>query len=132
MSLLLGFVNRKMRLAYGTYKAGKMSTRGGEEDRRAEASRRVGAGLAPPNRTPMACARTQCARKYHARQGGESHPQAETPVQDQSNVMPNGQRRAIRGVRPFNGQVVSECPVIQASQQQCPENSDGLESEIAI
>jgi hypothetical protein len=35
--------------------------------------------------------------KYHARQGEEIHPQAQTPVQNQSNVMPYGQRRAIRG-----------------------------------
>ena len=38
MSLLLGFVNNKVSLAYKTHKASKRSTRRGEEDRRAEAS----------------------------------------------------------------------------------------------
>jgi hypothetical protein len=38
MTLILGFVNNKMSLAYKTYNANKMSTRRGEEDRRAEAS----------------------------------------------------------------------------------------------
>jgi transposase-like protein len=38
MILLLGFVNNKVSLAYKTYKTSKMSTRRGEEDRRAEAS----------------------------------------------------------------------------------------------
>ena len=44
-SLLLGFVNKKMSLAYETHKASKMSTRRGEEGWRAQAStsRRGGA-----------------------------------------------------------------------------------------
>src|SRR5208283_4467902 len=38
MSLFLGFVINKMSLVYSTYKADKMATRRGEEDRREEAN----------------------------------------------------------------------------------------------
>jgi hypothetical protein len=49
MSLFLGFVNKKVSLAYGTYKEDKMSIRRGEEGGRGKASTPVGAGLALPN-----------------------------------------------------------------------------------
>jgi hypothetical protein len=74
MPLLLGFVYNMVSLDYETYNTSRMSTRRGGR-------------LALPNRTPKACARTRYAWKYHARQGEESHPQAQTPVQDQRNAV---------------------------------------------
>ena len=86
MPLLLGFVNNRLSLVYKTYNKSKMSPRG---DGR----------LALPNRTPKACARTRYVWKYHARQGEESHPQAQTPAQDQRNAIWPAPRNS--GVRPL-------------------------------
>jgi len=58
MSLFLGFVNKKMSLAYGTHNAGKMSPEEVKRTGGRKRARRVGAGLALPNRAPKRVART--------------------------------------------------------------------------
>jgi len=89
MLLLLGFVKYKVSLAYGTHKADKMPTEEAERiygwksaRRRPHASER----LIGPQALLGSYRKPRTARRV------EGPPQAETPVQDRSNVMPNGQR----------------------------------------
>jgi hypothetical protein len=137
MSLILGFVNNKVSLANKTYNT-KCPREEAKRTGGRKRARRVGAGLALPNRTPKACSGCSVGilpapsreRDAPVTAGGtptlqssrsglderpilqllcrehpentmrgkrKSQPQAQTPVQDQSNVMPYGQRRAIRG-----------------------------------